>query len=166
MFWRQGADKTNKGAITFSGGILMGQKDFNRVWRWSRSGLGLLIIFLWVGISPLPVAAQQGFIAQPMQNLGKATSATMENAGTKVQAVNQAAEAQSQGKLIESPGPGASRGKVMHDQRSRKHYYFEFSADGLPKGSDPAKAYWFETRDGKLMLVDPRITQRYSRVPR
>ncbi len=152
----------------------MGPKDFSQVWRWVRPGLCLVVILIWVGVLPLPAVAQEGFIYQPTQRLGQATSATLENAATKVQAADKAAPSEGSsytysrppGKIIESPGPAASRDNLRRDQRPSRHYCFEFRADGLPKGSDPTEAYWFETRDGQLMLVDPLVTQRYSRMPR
>ena len=148
----------------------MGLKDFSQVWRWVRPGLCLVVILIWVGVLPLPAVAQEGFIYQPTQRLGQATSATLNNAATKVQGFTKEAPSQGSsytysrppGKIIDSPGPTASQGNLRHS----RHYCFEFRADGLPKGSDPTEAYWFETRDGQLMLVDPLVTQRYSRLPR
>jgi hypothetical protein len=144
----------------------MVQKDRNRVWKWFMPGIFLAVMLICVGVSPPPLAAQVGVIYPATQKLGQATSATMENAGKEVQAVNQTVKAQSPGKLIESPGQAANRGKLRRDRGPRRHYGFEFWANGLPKGSDPTEAYWFETRDGKLMLVDPLVTQRYSHMPR
>lgn len=144
----------------------MGLKEFSRVWKWLLPGLCLLVILVLVGFAPLPAAAQSALMYAPMQKMGQATSATLETIGSKIPTGKATATPGSQGNIIASPGLAPSQGKIVRDRKPIRHYCYNFRANGLPKGSDPTEAYWFKTRDGKLMLVDPRITQRYSHMPR
>jgi hypothetical protein len=145
--------------------MLMEPQEFSRVWKRLLPGLCLLVILVLVGFAPLPAAAQSALMYAPMQKMGQATSATLQNAGSKIP-TSEAATPQSHGKIIASPGLAPGQGRIVRDRKPLRHYCFNFWTNGLPKGSDPTEAYWFETRNGKLMLVDPRITQRYSHMPR
>ena len=139
----------------------------------------LLIFLLLVGFSPIPLAAQEAYIAtQPYQRPGQSTTTTREEQvqpdGTKRSKETTATESQGStyrysglpGKFIKSGGQSRGQGRLMAEREPRRHYCFEFATRGTPKGSDPTEAYWFERSDGTLMLVDPRLTQKYSGNPR
>lgn len=150
----------------------MGPKDFSQTWKWFTPGLCLLVILVLVALAPLPAAAQGAFMYVPMQKLGQATAATLENAASKIPTGNKAAAAtsganyRSQGQLLASTGTTPGQDRLIRERRPIRHYCYQFWAEGIPKGSDPTEAYWFETRNGKFMLVDPRLTQRYSHMPK
>lgn len=146
-------------------------------------GLCLLFLFLAVliGFSPVPLAAQEApaYVAsQPYQRPGNTTTTTKEEKvqpdGTKTTKETMATESQGStykysgipGKFIKTGGQSRNPGQMTADREPRRKYSFEFARTGVPKGSDPTEAYWFERSDGKLMLVDPRITQKYSGNPR
>jgi hypothetical protein len=155
-------------------------RELSRVWRFAMLGFCLLVVFMVVGFSPLPLLAQEGYVTyqQPYQRPGQATTTTREEQvkpdGSKVSKETTATESQGStykysglpGKFIRAGGQTRNQGELMADQGPRRHYSFNFACSGIPKGSDPTEAYYFETRNGKLMLVDPLITQRYSNNPR
>jgi hypothetical protein len=141
--------------------------------------LCLLLFITLVGFAPTPLAAQQQEVTyQGYQRPGQSTTTTREEKvqpdGTKSSKETTATESQGSrysfsglpGKFIKSGGQSRGQGLLMADREPRRKYCFEFANTGIPKGSDPTEAYWFETRDGKLMLVDPLITQKYSDFPR
>ena len=165
----------------FMGGIMLEPRELSRVWRLSMLGFCLLVFLtILVGFSPIPLAAQEGYIPyqQPYQRPGQSTTTTKEEKvqpdGTKSSKETTATESQGShysfsglpGKFIKSGGQSRGQGLLTADREPRRKYCFEFANTGIPKGSDPAEAYWFETRNGKLMLVDPLITQKYSDLPR
>jgi len=143
-------------------------------------GRCLLVFLMLVGFSALPLAAQEGYVAyqQPSQRPGQSTTTTREEKvgqdGTKTSKETVATQSQGStykysgipGKFIKSGSHTLSQGRLTRDRGLREHYSFEFAATGIPKDSNPAEAYWFERSDGKLMLVDPLITQRYGNKPR
>lgn len=161
----------------------MEPRELNRIWRLPMQGLCLVFFLLvvLVGFSPIPLAAQQGYVPyQPYQyqRPGQSTTTTKEEKveadGTKVSKETMATESQGSrysysglpGKFIKSGGQSRGQGQLSADRESRRKYSFEFGSRGVPKGSDPTEAYWFERQDGKLMLIDPLITQKYSNNPR
>lgn len=140
-----------------------------------------VLVMVLVGFSPVPLAAQEAasyVTSQPYQRPGNSTTTTREEKiqpdGTKTTKETQATESQGSsykfsglpGKFIKSGGQSRSQGQMMADRDHRRRYRYEFARTGLPKDSDPTEAYWFERSDGKLMLVDPRLTQKYSGKPR
>jgi hypothetical protein len=164
----------------FMGEILMEPSELNRVWRFSMLGRCLLVFLILVGLSPIPLAAQEGYVnyQQPYQRPGQATTTTREEKvnpdGTKTTKERTATSSQGStyrysglpGKFIKSGGQSRGQSQLVPDREPRRHYRFEFASTGIPEGSDPREAFWFERRDGKLMLVDPLISQRYSGNPR
>lgn len=141
--------------------------------------IGLVFILIMVGFSPIPLAAQEQTVTyQQNQRPGNSTTTTREEKvqpdGTKTSKETMATESQGStykysglpGKFIKSGGQSRLQGEMSADRDSKRKYSFEFARTGIPKGSDPTEAYWFERSDGKLMLVDPRLTQKYSGQPR
>jgi hypothetical protein len=155
-------------------------KELNRVPRVSMQVICLVFFLLLVGFAPIPLAAQETYVTtQPTyQRPGQSTTTTREEQvqpdGTKRSKETTATESQGStykysglpGKFIKSGGQSRGQGRLMTAREPRRHYCFEFATRGTPKGSDPTEAYWFERQDGTLMLVDPRLTQRYSGNPR
>jgi hypothetical protein len=144
---------------------------------------GLCLVFfllvVMVGFSPVPGAAQEGYQPyQQYQRPGQSTTTTREEKvhpdGTKTSKETQATESQGSrysysglpGKFIKSGGQSRGQGQLSADREPRRPYRFEFANRGVPKDTDPAEAYWFERQDGKLMLIDPHLTQKYSNNPR
>ncbi|MEJ2671767.1 MAG: hypothetical protein P8168_06095 [Deltaproteobacteria bacterium] len=138
--------------------------------------VAFLLIFL--GFSPIPVAAQEAVTYQRYQRPGQATTTTREEKvnqdGTKTTKETTATESHGStfkysglpGKFIRQGGQSRSQGKLITDRQPRRTYRFEFAARGMPQGSNPTEAYWFQRKDGKFMMVDPLVTQRYSGNPR
>ena len=135
------------------------------------------LVVVMVGFSPIPGAAQEGYAAyqqQPYQRPGQSTTTTREEKvqpdGTKTSKETQSTESQGSrysysglpGKFIKSGGQSRGQGQLSEDREPRRQYRFEFASRGVPKDTDPTEAYWFERQDGKLMIVDPRLTQKYS----
>ena len=161
---------------------MMEPRELNRVWRLPMQGVCLIftLLVVVVGFSPIPLAAQEAYVTtqQPYQRPGQSTTTTKEEKvqpdGTKSSKETTATESQGStyrysglpGKFIKSGGQSRSQGLLSSDREPRRQYRFEFASQGLPKGSDPTEAYWFERQDGKIMLIDPRLTQRYSNNPR
>jgi hypothetical protein len=157
----------------------MEHHDSNRVWRLAMPGLGFLALLLLFGGSAIPAAAQEGFVTyeQAYQRPGQSTTTTREEKvapdGTKTSKETKSTQSQGSkyhysglpGKFTRSGGPTSSQGKLSTDYGRRRHYRFEFGYRGLPKDSNPTEAYWFERSNGKLMLIDPLLTQRYSNSP-
>ncbi len=158
----------------------MGLKELNRVRRLSMQVICLLFFLLLVGFLPIPLAAQEGYVTteQPYQRPGQSTTTTKEEKvqpdGTKSSKETTATESQGStykysgvpGKFIKSGGHSRGQGRLMADREPRRRYCFEFATTGISKGSNPTEAYWFERKDGTLMLVDPLISQKYSGNPR
>jgi hypothetical protein len=154
--------------------------DLNRVWKLVGPGLGFLAVLLFTGVSAIPAAAQAGYVGyqQPYQRPGQSTTTTREEKvgpdGTKTSKETKSTQSQGSkylysglpGKFIRTGGHTLNQGKLAGDHSRRRYYRFEFASQGLPKHSNPNEAYWFELNDGKLMLVDPLITQRYCNNPR
>lgn len=165
---------------------VQGAGGINRMWRSPMQGLCLAFVLLAaaLGLSPLPAAAQEGYAAPypgyayPYQRPGQSTTTTKEEKvqpdGTKSVKETTATESQGSrynfsglpGKFIRSGGQTRGQGQLSSDTELRRRYTYEFATRGLPKGTDPTEAYWFERQDGKLMLIDPRVTQKYSHNPR
>jgi hypothetical protein len=159
---------------------MMEPRESNRVWRSSMRWRGLLCLLVSIGFSPIPLAAQEGYVTyqQPYQRPGQSTTTTKEEQvqpdGTKKTKETTATESQGStyrysglpGKFIKSGGQSRSQGQLGVDREPRHNYSFEFKTRGIPAGSDPTEAYWFERRDGKLMLIDPLLTQKYGGNPR
>lgn len=158
-------------------------KELNRVWRLPMQGLCLVFFLLVVvvGFSPIPLAAQEGYGYAPYQQYqrpGQSTTTTKEEKvqpdGTKSVKETMATESQGSrysysglpGKFIKSGGQSRGQGQLSVDREPRRQYRFEFASHGLPKGTNPTEAYWFERQDGKIMLIDPRLTQKYGNNPR
>lgn len=157
-------------------------RELSRGWRFQLQGFCLLsfLIVFWVGFSPIPLMAQEGYATyqQPYQRPGESTTTTKEERvqqdGTKTTKETTATESKGSrynysglpSKFIRSGGQSRGQALLSTDREPRRQYRFEFGSQGVPKGTDPAEAYWFERQDGKLMLVDPRITQKYSNNPR
>jgi hypothetical protein len=144
-------------------------------------GFYLLVILILIGVSPQPLAAQDavGYAAsQPYQRAGQSTTTTrkeqVEPNGTKTSKETVSTQSQGStyrysglpGKFIRSGGQTLRQGSLLHESGLRRYYRYEFAYRGVPKGSNPSEAYWFETSDGQLMMVDPLVTQRYSNNPR
>jgi hypothetical protein len=145
---------------------------------------GLCLVFfllvIMVGFLPIPLAAQEGYVAyqQPYQRPGQSTTTTKEEKvqpdGTKTVKETMATESQGSrysysglpGKFIKSGGQSRGQGQLSADRERTRQYSFEFASQGLPKGTNPTEAYWFERQDGKIMLIDPRLTQKYGNNPR
>jgi hypothetical protein len=158
----------------------MDHSDANRGWQWAIPGIGCLVFFLVVGVSAWPAAAQPGMVTyeQAYQRPGQSTTTTREEKvgpdGTKTSKETKSTQSQGSryhysglpGKFIRTGGRTSSQGNISSDYGRRRCYRFAFASRGLPKDSNPTEAYWFELSDGKLMLVDPLITQRYSNNPR
>jgi hypothetical protein len=160
----------------------MEPRESNSVRRSSMQLVCLVFFLLLLGFPPIPAAAQEGYgyvtTQQPYQRPGQSTTTTKEEKmqpdGTKSTKETTATESQGStyrysgmpGKFIKSGGQSRGQGQPVVDREPRRHYSFEFATSGIPKGSDPTEAYWFERSDGKLMLVDPLTTQKYSGNPR
>ncbi|MFZ5447930.1 MAG: hypothetical protein ACOZFS_04760 [Thermodesulfobacteriota bacterium] len=153
-------------------------REINRACRLALKGLGLLIFFILLGSLPIPLAAQEQTVTlQPYQRPGQATTTTREEKvqpdGTKTSKETMATESQGSnykysglpGKFIRQGGQTRSQGEVKPDREPRNGYSINFECASFPSSSDPTKAYWFERRDGKLMIIDPYMTQKYSRNP-
>jgi hypothetical protein len=161
---------------------MMEPRELNRIWRLPMQGLCLVffLLVIAVGFSPIPLAAQEGYVTtqQPYQRPGQSTTTTREEKvqpdGSKSSKETTATESQGStyrysglpGKFIKSGGQSRSQGQLSADREPSRHYSFEFASRGLPKGTNPTEAYWFERQDGKLMVIDPRLTQKYSDNPR
>lgn len=141
--------------------------------------LVVLLLVISVGFAPMPSAAQEQSITyQPYQRPGQATTTTREEKvqpdGTKSSKETMATESQGSnykysglpGKFIRQGGQTRNQGQSTPDRELRRKYCYEFETAGPLKGSDPTEAYWFERRDGKLMIVDPLVTQKFSGKPR
>jgi hypothetical protein len=143
-------------------------------------GLWLLGFLILVGFSPIPLAAQEQPVTyqQPYQRPGQSTTTTREEKvqpdGSKSSKETTATESQGStykysglpGKFVKSGGQSRSQGQIAADREPRKNYHFAFETSATPNGSDPSEAYWIERQDGKLMLIDPLTTQKYSHKPR
>jgi hypothetical protein len=141
--------------------------------------INLLIFFSLVCFVPLPLMAQsQTVTVEPNQRPGQSTTTTREERvqpdGTKISKETMSTESKGTsyrfsglpGKFIRQGGQSTGQGVMVADREPRKQYHFDFEATGLSKGSDPSEAYWFERQDGKIMLIDPLKTQKYSQKPR
>jgi hypothetical protein len=162
------------------GGIMLKLRELSRVRMLPMHWLCLLIFLTLFDFAPSPLAAQEGYVPyqQPYQRPGQSTTTTKEEKvqpdGTKSTKETTATESQGSrysfsglpGKFIKSGGQSRGQGLMVADREPRRKYCFEFANTGIPKGSDPTEAYLFEMRDGKLMLIDPLITQKYSDLPR
>ena len=151
----------------------------NWVWRLAKLGLCFLGVLLLVGVSAIPVVAQEGASSQkPRQRPGQSTTTTRDETlgpdGTKTSRETVSTQSRGSkysysgipGKFTRSGGSTLGQGQLAPDQERRGYYRFELSAQGLPKDSNPTEAYYFERDDGKLIMVDPLVTQRYSNYPR
>jgi hypothetical protein len=160
-------------------------RELNQVWRLPMEWLCLVFFLLVVvaGFSPKPLAAQEGYgvypeAYQPYQKPGQSTTTTKEEKvqpdGTKTVKETMATESQGSryhysglpGKFIKSGGQSRGQGQLSIDREPRRQYSFEFASQGLPKGTNPTETYWFERQDGKIMIIDPRLTQKYGNNPR
>jgi hypothetical protein len=141
--------------------------------------IGFLIVLTLLGFSSLPLMAQEQSVTyEQYQRPGQSTTTTKEEQvrpdGTKTSKETQSTESKGTsykysglpGKFIRQGGQGSGQGVMVADREPRKQYHFEFETGGFPKGSDPSEAYWFERKDGKIVLIDPLKTQRYSKKPR
>jgi hypothetical protein len=163
----------------------MEPRELNRVWRLPMRGLCLILFLLVVvvGFSPIPLAAQEGYGAFPpayqtYQRPGQSTTTTKEEKvqpdGTKIVKETMATESQGSrytysglpGKFIKSGGQSRGQGQLSADREPRRQYSFDFASQGLPKHTNSTEAYWFERQDGKIMLIDPLLTQKYGNNPR
>jgi hypothetical protein len=141
--------------------------------------ISFLIFLTLVCFAPLPLMAQeQSITVEPNQRPGQSTTTTREEKvrpdGTKTTKETSSTESKGTsykysglpGKFIRQGGQSLGQGVMVADRERRQRYGFDFETTGLRKGSDPSEAYWFERQDGKIMLIDPLKTQKYSQKPR
>jgi hypothetical protein len=141
--------------------------------------ISFLIFITLVCFLPLPLMGQEQTVTvEPNQRPGQSTTTTREEKvqpdGTKTSKETMSTESKGTsyrfsglpGKFIRQGGQSTGQGIMVADREPRKQYRFDFETTGLSKGSDPSEAYWFERQDGKIMLIDPLKTQKYSQKPR